>query len=294
MALSLIGIGKRICCRTLFQTQKCLRVISGSSMSTVDNKPRQPPTVFVSYFKSLYPTLRANNPDKPVYALAKIASDMYKALSEEELKSLKDERAKAYEDYKKRYEFWMESLTEDEKENLVTEKAEKKIEKKKRKVKSLQKENNMPKKPISSFNLYFTEHLKASNLQFTPPEQRMTRIREIMKECAEKWKTLPESDKMLFKEKADEELALYESQMRLWEAEMIKAGKLNLIRKSTLKEELNEKKTNKVMKKKIKAVKKQDSSVENNKTLKSALKKEGTSKKSKKKVTFEDYSSDSD
>ncbi|XP_045213209.2 transcription factor A, mitochondrial-like isoform X2 [Mercenaria mercenaria] len=192
------------------------------------------------YYKNIKSSLDKNNPDIKITEKVKLASMKYKDLSPEEKQKLNAQSEKLLEEYREKMEKWRSSLSSEEKDALKAEHREQREKKEKRKIAKLQRQNEMPRRQGTSFSMYVSDQLKAINLQFMSPTERLEAVRRNMSECSQRWKAMPEAEKEIYNKRAAEEQELHEAEMLQWEQNMIEEGKEKLIRKKTLKKHQTE------------------------------------------------------
>lgn len=205
-------------------------------------------------------------PDASFVQIGKQLGQMWRELPEADKDKYKEVYRANMEKYKQEYDNFMANLSDAEKEQLQQDTATKRKKmlalKTKRKLKSL----NKPKKPMGAFLLYYESQM--TNRGTTP-------ITVFLKQVAEEWQVMPETEKQPFLEKAKVEREKYEAELKVWEQRMLAEGHPELVRGY---------KPPKVQKRKVRKLKKaapKKKKVIKKKAAKKVKAKKGTSKRTK-------------
>lgn len=142
-----------------------------------------------------------------------------------------DEEKKAYEDayraewvaYKDELSRIQKQLTPSQMESLEKEIAQKRLKKKallkKRELTILGK----PKRPRTAFNIYVAERFQQS---------KSLSVQAKMVSVHEDWKNLTSSEKQVYIQRAEDDKVRYNNEMKVWEEQMIEAGRNDLLRRA--------------------------------------------------------------
>jgi len=86
-----------------------------------------------------------------------------------------------------------------------------------------------PQQPLTAYSLFLREQLSISPL---PADSKL--IKDRFKEVSEKWKSLSESDKDVYRKRANVLSDEYQKALFNWEMRMLKEGHTDLVRKQTM------------------------------------------------------------
>ncbi|WAQ97258.1 TFAM-like protein [Mya arenaria] len=137
--------------------------------------------------------------------------------------------------YQEQIKAWKNSLSKEEITILEKQNQEKAKQKKKRKIKKLLKENEKPKRPAAPFFIFYKEHLPQKG-------EGIDGYRQAVADASEQWKGMSESQKKVYYDQAAKLFEDYQHQMHVWETQMLKEGKHELVRAKTLEKFNQEKK----------------------------------------------------
>lgn len=141
-----------------------------------------------------------------------------------------DEEKKAYEDafraewvaYKDELSRIQKQLTPSQMESLEKEIAQKRLKKKallkKRELTILGK----PKRPRTAYNIYVADRFQ---------ESRNSSVQAHLVFVNQCWKNLTSSEKQVYIQRAEDDKVRYNNEMKVWEEQMIEAGRDDLLRR---------------------------------------------------------------
>jgi len=86
-----------------------------------------------------------------------------------------------------------------------------------------------PQQPLTAYSLFLREQL---NINPLPADSKL--IKERFKEVSEKWKSLSESEKEVYRKRANVLSDEYQKALIKWEMRMLKEGHVDLVRKQTI------------------------------------------------------------
>lgn len=190
-------------------------------------KPAKPPSAFLLYMKSVRPQVRQEHPEIKTTEEVKLMAEMYRNLDMEQLKDLRLRAEEQMTEYKKEMKEYLDGLTTEEKNQIQKEKATKKKIRLMKRIRKEQKELNKPKKFRTAYLQFLAECWKEGNLESTNPQ-------DAAREIAARWKTMTDSEKEGYQERAKKEKAEYEKNLAAWEAQMIEEKKYHLVREKQL------------------------------------------------------------
>lgn len=186
--------------------------------SSVDSKPKKPPSSYILFCQEMRPQIIAENPDLSFTEVGKHLGEAWKRLPDHEKQSF-DLRAKDLkEEYLRQKEEYMSSLSESELANLRQEEEEKRHSRARRKIKAEMKKLEKPKQPANAYAVFMSERL--SGIQ--NPRDQMSLL-------SEEWKNLTEEEKMHFKEEASRLRENYNLEMEAWKERMIAEGREDVL-----------------------------------------------------------------
>ncbi|VVC29009.1 High mobility group box domain [Cinara cedri] len=155
----------------------------------------------------------------------RILSEMWKLFDVNTKEKMTEAYGKELVKYKENMKNYKESLTDEQKNELFRAKYEALEQKTKRKLKKELKELGKPRKPPTAYILFATEHLKYN---------RDEPVNKYMVTIAKKWKELDSDKKNKYLEEASDEIDKYNDALIKWEKDMIQAGRLDLVRNSSI------------------------------------------------------------
>nr|XP_056706539.1 transcription factor A, mitochondrial [Euleptes europaea] len=199
-----------------------------------DNRPKQPLTAYIRFYKDQQPIYRKQNPDiSPLDITRQIAhawrelpscdKQAYEAAAKIERQTYKEQMAK----YKAQLTPAQEEALKEEKRRKV---AKRRATRRKRQLTVLGK----PKRPRTTFNIFMSEHFQ---------EAKGASVTGKMKNLFEEWQKLPSSIKQTYYQLAEDDKIRYENEMKLWEEHMAEIGRDDLIRIKNRRKMSKEKKT---------------------------------------------------
>ncbi|XP_025099445.1 transcription factor A, mitochondrial-like isoform X2 [Pomacea canaliculata] len=193
------------------QDAQCFINMSQSVQSP--DAPKRPLHPFVKFMKEKYSEVQKNKPGARVGEVAKIVSQLWHELGQEDQNARKLQAQEEYQDYKQKYLVFLDGLSEEEKSQLRAKKAYRKKLKDKQELYSL----GRPKKPLNAYFMFM----------------RSQHERLHYKDLANHWYIIPPSEKKIHKEGARVEKEKYDKELAEWEERMIEIGREDVIRTSS-------------------------------------------------------------
>lgn len=135
-----------------------------------------------------------------------------------------------YEDaYRADWEAYKEEVNRFEKQLTPSQMAslEKEIAQKRMKKKSILKKRELtllgkPKRPRSAYNIFVAERFQ---------EAKDSSSQNRLKIVNENWKSLSNSQKQVYIQRAEDDKVRYNSEIKAWEEQMVEAGRNDLVRR---------------------------------------------------------------
>lgn len=181
---------------------------------------------YIRYIKSVRSTLQAKNPTASATDISKLAAMQWQVLDS-------SAKAKLEEEFKKEQAVWIQKnakylslLTDKDKEQIRQDRLEKTEEKAKREHRKRVKELGKPKRPLNGFLLYCIDQ-KPKNLN---REQNRKQIKEL----AQKWSNMSDSEKEPYNSRGADAKAKYREDMKRWEEEMAAQNNFDVIRRQNI------------------------------------------------------------
>merc|ERR1712065_102831 len=172
------------------------------------------PTAYLLFCKEKRSVVQEKNPGVSFTEQGKLLGSMWKSASEDEKKKYNDQAAaekvvynEAMEKFKLKHPNYLEEEKK-KKKKLLKAKKNKGKAKKGGKKKKKKKDPNAPKGPVTAF-LLFNKEVRASVKEENPEAT----FAEIGKKIGEKWKSLTDSEKKPFQDKADVAKAKYQREL---------------------------------------------------------------------------------
>ncbi|PWN94246.1 HMG-box, partial [Acaromyces ingoldii] len=178
--------------------------------------PKQAPSAWQVYFTEELQKMKQESPGERlnVAHVAKDAGQRYAALPEEKKKEFQRKSLEAKAEWEREMEKWKQTLTpEDIKQENMFRTAQRKAGKSR---KGNLKDPNAPKKPLSAYFLF----LRAIRADPALTESVFEGEQETTKQsvlAASKWRSLPDSEKQPYLEKAEADKTEYERLRREYE-----------------------------------------------------------------------------
>lgn len=193
---------------------------AGSSLPV---KPKRPVNAYIRYAQSVRSSLANKNPKASPAEISKLAAAQWQDLDQ----SIKN---KLEEEYKKEQAVWLQqnakylsALTEEQKQEIRQARVEKTEEKAKREYRRRVKELGKPKRPLNGFLLFCADQKPK---QLTKEENQ-----SYIKQLAEKWAKMGDTQKEPYTKRAAEALVKYRDDMKQWEDQMIAQDNMDVIRR---------------------------------------------------------------
>ncbi|GBN81184.1 Transcription factor A, mitochondrial [Araneus ventricosus] len=182
--------------------------------------PKKPLTAYMIFCKDNRKELLKQNPTLTSTEQIKKLAAQWNCLSldmKEPYENKARESTVLYGEAHKRY---YENLTEEQRQEIALEKAEKKEARRLLKLKKALKEAGVPKSPIPAYALFVQSQAKDKNIKDAS---------EFIKAAAEKWKTLSDDEKKKFEEQAHKDKIRFNNEMEKWKKKMVAEGKDELL-----------------------------------------------------------------
>lgn len=201
----------------------CSPTQSGRTKSSdeMPPKPKGPKRGFLAFYSEIRADLQKENPGIKITESGRMAGQKWGLLSEEE-----KNRYKPTEESLKKYNAalskWKESLTEEQLSLIKEHKDRRKRLRLKKHLQALGK----PAKPAMNAFAYYVKS--------QPIERGDAPASMYIQGLSQQWNKLPVEDKEPFEAEAIKRKTEYYSELDVWEQKMIKAGKYDVIRKSSL------------------------------------------------------------
>ncbi|XP_060045715.1 transcription factor A, mitochondrial [Erinaceus europaeus] len=184
--------------------------------------PKKPMTSFLRFSREQLPIFKAQNPGVKIPALIKQIAQQWRELSDEEKKVYEDAYKADWESYKEEMNRLQKNLTPSQIESLEKEVLQKRLKKKaiikKRELTMLGK----PKRPRTAHNIFVSERFQ---------EAKDLSVQEKLRSLNESWKNLTNSEKQAYIQLAEDDKVRYYNEMKVWEDQMIEAGRNDLLRR---------------------------------------------------------------
>nr|XP_028585463.1 transcription factor A, mitochondrial [Podarcis muralis] len=220
-----------------------------SKQSSSDNRPKQPLTAYIRFYKEQQPFYKKQNPDVSVVDITKKIAHAWRELPASDKQPYETAAKTDRQIYKEQMIKYKAQLTPAQEAALKEEKR-RRVEKrraarKKRQLTMLGK----PKRPRSAFNIFMSEHFQ---------EAKGISIQAKMKNLFEEWQKMSSSQKKTYQQLAEDDKIRYENEMKSWEEQMAEIGREDLIRFKNRRKLSKRKKTEKKVasKKRAKTLKK--------------------------------------
>ena len=191
--------------------------------------PKKPANMYIRFFEETRPAAKAANPHLKKAEIDKIVVQQWKDLDESKREAYRGQAKKDFDAWKEEIaRLKTDPLTRDvysDQQKMKKEAALKKsVRKAKTARKELEKENKMPKRPISGFVQYFKEN--AENWRREAVAQGIDRPlgKHLLAINASNWKKLPEEVKQKYADEHKRQLEIYEAEMNAWKEEIADNG----------------------------------------------------------------------
>ncbi|XP_053244558.1 transcription factor A, mitochondrial isoform X1 [Podarcis raffonei] len=207
-----------------------------SKQSSSDNRPKQPLTAYIRFYKEQQPFYKKQNPDVSVVDITKKIAHAWRELPASDKQPYEAAAKTDRQIYKEQMIKYKAQLTPAQEAALKEEKR-RRVEKrraarKKRQLTMLGK----PKRPRSAFNIFMSEHFQ---------EAKGISIQAKMKNLFEEWQKMSSSQKKTYQQLAEDDKIRYENEMKSWEEQMAEIGREDLIRFKNRRKLSKRKKTEK-------------------------------------------------
>ncbi|KAH0623564.1 hypothetical protein JD844_006454 [Phrynosoma platyrhinos] len=186
-----------------------------------DNRPKQPLTAYIRFYKDQQPIYRKQNPDVSVLEITKKIAQEWRELPASDKQPYEAAAKADRQVYKEQIAKYKAGLTPAQ-EAAIKEEKRRKLQKrratrKKRQLTVLGK----PKRPRTAFNIFMSEHFQ---------EAKGISIQAKMKNLFDEWQKVSSSQKQTYLQLAEDDKIRYENEMKSWEEHMAEIGREDLIR----------------------------------------------------------------
>ncbi|KAG9484968.1 hypothetical protein GDO78_008197 [Eleutherodactylus coqui] len=192
-----------------------------SKQQLEEGLPKRPLSSFFRFVSEHRPTLAKQYPEAKLTEISKILALEWKGLSESARKRYVEAANEELSKYKSEVRKYKENLNPLELQLLNEKKKERLVKRKhirhRRELTILGK----PKGARSAYNIYMSENFQ---------ETKGISMTEKMKHLQEDWKRLPQSQKQMYVQLAQDDRIRYENEMKAWEEQMLEIGREDLIR----------------------------------------------------------------
>ncbi|XP_054839105.1 transcription factor A, mitochondrial [Eublepharis macularius] len=199
-----------------------------------DNRPKQPLTAYIRFYKDQQPAYRKQNPDVSVLDITKMIAHAWRELPSPDKQTYEAAAKIERQAYKEQMAKYKAQLTPAQEEALKEEKrrkvAKRRATKKKRQLTVLGK----PKRTRTAFNIFVSEHFQ---------EAKGASIQGKMKNLFEEWQKMASSQKQMYHQLSEDDKIRYENEMKSWEEHMAEIGREDLVRYKSRRKMSKEKKT---------------------------------------------------
>ncbi|XP_048362433.1 transcription factor A, mitochondrial [Sphaerodactylus townsendi] len=198
------------------------------------NRPKQPLTAYIRFYKDQQPIYKKQNPDISALDITKQIAHAWRELPSSDKQSYEAAAKLESQTYKVQMAKYKAQLTPAQEEALKEEKrkkvAKRRAIRRKRQLTVLGK----PKRPRTAFNIFVSEHFQ---------EAKGVSVQGKMKNLFEEWQKLGPSLKQTYHQLAEDDKIRYENEMKLWEEHMVEIGREDLVRHKNRRKMSKEKKT---------------------------------------------------
>ncbi|KAK6172602.1 hypothetical protein SNE40_016225 [Patella caerulea] len=222
----------------------CRNFTLSQQYASVD-PPKRPVGAFLGFFMDNREKIQQQNPNAKSPTLAKIAAQMWREYDVEKKNQLVLESRQRMEEYRKQLKEFLSSVTEDEKLEIKQNKTDKKLSLQKKRRKAELRKLGKPKLKRTPMALY---------LQSLKGTRGGMPFEFYMKNATAQWKNLPQHQKDIYYQKAQQDRERYFQEITEWEKKMTETGHEDLVRgykKAQAKAKKSLEKTSKTKKKTV-------------------------------------------
>ncbi|GIY06124.1 transcription factor A, mitochondrial [Caerostris darwini] len=184
--------------------------------------PKKPLTAYMIFCQDKRKELLQKSPSLNITEQIKILASQWNQLSLPMREPFQERARKCTVLYGEAHKKYFESLSEEQKQKVASLKAEKRESRRLFRIKKALKESAVPKSPASAYALFVKSESK---------EKVIKNLSEVIKEIADKWKTLPETEKKKWEKTAQDDKHRFSSELEKWKKQMVADGKEGLIEK---------------------------------------------------------------
>lgn len=209
--------------------------ITGYAQKSVVNtlqfppKPKKPNPPFFQFLKEKRLEVAEKHNLKSKDAI-NVISEMWRQFDVDAKKKMTEMYNIELEKYKENMKNYKESLTDDQRNELFRIKYQQVEQKTKRKLKRELKELGRPRKPPTAYLIFVTEEMK---------KRGNVPVKTYMAMVGNKWKELDTESKTKYIKAASVENDNYNTELLKWESDMIKAGRIDLVRSYAISDDTN-------------------------------------------------------
>ncbi|XP_071628252.1 transcription factor A, mitochondrial isoform X1 [Temnothorax longispinosus] len=187
----------------------------GIEKDSLPLKPKKPPNVFLLYYNAVRNELQKEYPDYKSKELMKKASEKWAEIDPTKKQDFQKQYFDQSSVYKQKLKDYENSLTDEQKMEIVQELLKKGYALNKGEVKQKLTELGKPKRPLSTFMLFL------QNKRITKKPQEL--YKDWINNVTEEWRNMTTEDKNKYNAEAKDLLEKYKIEMKKWEEDMIKA-----------------------------------------------------------------------
>uniref|UniRef100_A0A131Z1Q2 Transcription factor A, mitochondrial n=1 Tax=Rhipicephalus appendiculatus TaxID=34631 RepID=A0A131Z1Q2_RHIAP len=196
--------------------------LSFRDLSTKVSFPSRPKRLsgYNLFVKTIWPSLKQENPGKDFQKVAFIAAKKWKAVDEHTKQLYANEARDIMAQQEKQYNEYLSSLNIEEIMATGQKAKHLHLRTKNRRLEAKLRQLKKPRLPRSAYAFFCIEARQ--------PNQKLT---EEAKVLAEKWKALSESEKQVYQRRAEEDKRRYNDDMIDWEMCMQQSGNSEILQK---------------------------------------------------------------
>ncbi|XP_068111289.1 transcription factor A, mitochondrial-like isoform X2 [Hyperolius riggenbachi] len=188
----------------------------------IEDPPKRPTSVFMRFYIQQRAQLDKKHPGTSTPDMAKLIGKKWRALSDVEKQIYRDTARADLMKYRESLQTYKDKHGPFELKALKDKRRQKRG-KRKACLKLDNAKYGKPKGCRRPLNIFMTEHYHKAKGDSS---------KEKFKHVSHKWSELPSSDKQVYIKLAEDDKLRYEKEMKVWEDQMIKIGRPDLIRSS--------------------------------------------------------------
>ncbi|KAM9838089.1 transcription factor A, mitochondrial [Aulostomus maculatus] len=196
-----------------------------SLSSQVSSPPKRPLNGYMRYVIQQMSVVSRLNPEVKKTDVMKKIGQQWSSMSPEQKRPFQEAFLQEKEQFSITLQKYKAQLTPAEIQQQALEDSQRKAKRKAHRRKQELRNLGKPKRPRTSFNIYLQEKAEGTSGIFSSNN---------MKNLSQNWKNLLSHQKKAYIELAEDEKIRYKNEMKLWEDQMAKIGRLDLIRDKSL------------------------------------------------------------